>query len=125
MCSGLFHRNTRIVTSGFCAHSQLYPNNAVYSVTPNMINLPKSLTTTPNYFALLAQSLHFQNQSEPAVWNWLFRRNRPNRILLIKLNLVVTVSRAFGLKPLPNQSLHGRMPRAFLVNPCCPVRHSP
>jgi hypothetical protein len=115
MCLCLFHRNTRIVTSDFCAHGQLYPNNAVYSVTPNVINLPKSLTTTPNHFALFAQSLHFQRQSGTAVWNCVFELNNPNQFNLMKFNPVATVSRAFGLKPLPNQSLPAHYPYLFPI----------
>jgi hypothetical protein len=59
------------------------------------------------------------------VWNWLFRHSNLKWSYLIKLNPVATVSRAFGFKPLPNQSLHGRMPWTFLINHYLPVRHSP
>jgi hypothetical protein len=111
----LFCRNTRLVTSAFCARSQLYPNNAFYSVTPNVIKSPISLTTLLGYFAFFAQALHFQRQLGTAVWNWFFRHNKPNRFKLMKLSLVATFSRAFGLKPLPNQSLHGSGPRFILL----------
>ena len=111
--------------SVFCAHSQLYPNNAFWSVTSIVNNLPKLFAAVPGYHAPIAQSLPILMHLKSTVWNWLFRHNNLKWSYLIKLNPVATVSRAFGLKPLPNQSLHGRMPRTFLVNPCCPVWHSP
>jgi hypothetical protein len=80
-----------------------------------MIKLPMSSTALLDYSAFVAQALHFQCQSESSVWNWFFRGDRPNWFYLNKLIPVVTVSRAFGLKPLPNQSLHGSGPRFVLL----------
>jgi hypothetical protein len=79
-------------------------------------NLSKFLKTMPGDYAPTAQALHFLRQSEQSVWNWVFQLNGSARFGLFKHKTVVTVSRAFGLEPLPNHSLHGSGPRFILLD---------
>jgi hypothetical protein len=69
----------------------------------------------PGDCAPTAQALHFLRQSEQSILNWVFQLNGSTRFSFFKHKPVVTVSRAFGLEPLPNQSLHGSGPRFILL----------
>jgi hypothetical protein len=116
------------VTNGFYARMLIYPNNAFYSTTPIVYNLLKSFNTSSWDFVCCAQALHSLRQLKPTILNRLFGFDKQYQSFLFALfmrNSVVTYSRAFGLEPLPNQSLHGRMPQMLLVNHHLPVLHSP
>jgi hypothetical protein len=62
-----FRRETFIVIIDFCARIPIYPNNAFYSVTSNVLKSPKSFNEKSWDCVFLAQALHFLPILKPTV----------------------------------------------------------